>query len=97
MIQALEAPAHPAASFSASKQTPAEQVRILLIVKRRQGVSFEQAWAYAWKCIRWPHDREHRHEWKDAIEWSQPIFHNAYYKTREDPVDKAMSGLEAAA
>lgn len=58
------------------QRSPAVQVRVLLNVARGLDATFEQAWGYALGCapyqepdgreglVRWPHDTDHRTEWK---------------------------------
>lgn len=58
------------------KASPATQMREMLARYRRVGVEFDRAWGIAWQHVRWPHDTEHRHEWKmrlaaDVDEWRE--------------------------
>ena len=59
--------------------TPAEQIRVLLQRKKSQGISdWTRVWPWAVGRIRWPHDRDERHEWKLTIQWAEPAYHAAY-------------------
>jgi hypothetical protein len=71
-------PGHPD-EFVGRAITPAEQVRTLLARKKRQQITdWERVWPWAVGRVRWPHDREERHEWKDTIVWAEPAFRAAY-------------------
>jgi hypothetical protein len=71
-------PGHPD-EFVGQPITPAEQVRVLLQRKKRQGVTdWALLWPWAVGRVRWPHDREERHEWKRTIAWAEPAYRAAF-------------------
>jgi hypothetical protein len=71
--------------------TPAEQIRVLLERKKRQGVTdWTLVWPWAVGRIRWPHDREERHEWKRTITWAETAYHAAF---DGEPILVDMSAL----
>lgn len=71
-------PGHPD-EFVGRAITPAEQIRVLLVRKKRQGITdWSRVWPWAVGRVRWPHDREERHEWKRTIMWAEQAFHSAY-------------------
>lgn len=71
-------PGHPD-EFVGRAITPAEQIRVLLVRKKRQGImDWDLVWPWAVNRVRWPHDREERHEWKRTIMWAEQAFHAAY-------------------
>lgn len=86
---------HPAALLT-NRMSPAEQLAILLVGPKRNGVPFERAWSYARDWVRWPHDKDHRFDWKEAIEWSRPAF-EAAYNNADDPVVGQVIGMEPIA
>lgn len=61
------------------QRNPATQVRVLLARARLQALEFDRAWQYALGCtpgdepvgtdglVRWPHDTDHRREWKSVF------------------------------
>lgn len=61
------------------QRSPAVQVRVVLAKARAADATFEQAWGYALGCapyaepdgregvVRWPHDTDHRTEWKQVF------------------------------
>ena len=71
-------PGHPD-EFVGRAVTPAEQIRVLLVRKKRQGITdWRLVWPWAVSRVRWPHDREERHEWKRTIMWAEQAFHAAF-------------------
>ena len=71
-------PGHPD-EFVGRAVTPAEQIRVLLVRKKRQGITdWGRVWPWAVGRVRWPHDREERHEWKRTILWAEEAFRAAY-------------------
>lgn len=65
--------------FTGQAMTPAEQIRVLLQRKKSQGINdWTRVWPWAVGRIRWPHDRDERHEWKLTIQWAEPAYHAAY-------------------
>lgn len=71
-------PGHPE-EFAGRALTPAEQVRVLLQRKKQAGISdWSMVWPWAVGRIRWPHDRDERHEWKRTIQWAEPAYRAAY-------------------
>ena len=71
-------PGHPD-EFVGQAITPAQQIRVLLVRKKRQGITdWGRVWPWAVGRVRWPHDREERHEWKRTILWAEAAFHAAY-------------------
>ena len=81
----------PAAHRPPLRASPAEQVGFWLARSRRHGVPFDSAWAGALRNVRWPHDKDHRDEWKDVIAWSRHTYEAAYNQT--PGVDLAMRHL----
>ena len=61
------------------QRNPAVQVCVLLARARLQALEFDRAWLYALGCepggepvgtgglVRWPHDTDHRREWKSVF------------------------------
>jgi len=71
-------PGHPD-EFLGRGITPAEQIRVLLGRKKAAGITdWSRVWPWAVDRVRWPHDREERHEWKRTILWAESAFHAAY-------------------
>lgn len=71
-------PGHPD-EFAGLPITPAEQLRVLLERKKRQGVTnWNLLWPWAVGRIRWPHDREERYEWKATVAWAEPAYRAAF-------------------
>lgn len=71
-------PGHPD-EFVGGPYNPAEQITILLARKKRQGIAdWDRVWPWAVGRVRWPHDREERHVWKETIAWAESAFHAAY-------------------
>jgi hypothetical protein len=71
-------PGHPD-EFVGKAITPAAQIRVLLQRKKQQGISdWSVVWPWAVGRVRWPHDREERHEWKRTIAWAEPAFRAAW-------------------
>lgn len=63
---------------SSAKLAPATQMRQMLVVSKRQGVSFERAWRSAHAHVRWPHDTVHRQQWKDQLDGTREHWRRAY-------------------
>lgn len=71
-------PGHPD-EFAGLALTPAEQVRVLLQRKKQAGITdWQIVWPWAVGRVRWPHDRDERHDWKRTIAWAEPAFHAAF-------------------
>lgn len=87
---------HPAALLT-NRMTPAEQLAHLLSGPKRSGVPFDRAWTYALDWVRWPHDKEHRAEWKEAVAWAKPVWQAAYENVKNDPVAAQVVGMEPVA
>lgn len=47
--------------------SPAVQLRARLQEARVEGMEFEEAWPWAFKRVKWPHDTTHRVEWKAVL------------------------------
>ena len=83
-------PGHPD-EFVGMAITPAEQIRVLLERKKRQGVTdWSLVWPWAVGRIRWPHDRTERHQWKATITWAEQAYHAAF---TGEPILVDMSAL----
>jgi hypothetical protein len=83
-------PGHPD-EFVGQPINPAEQIRVLLVRKKRQGITdWGRVWPWAVGRVRWPHDREERHDWKHTIVWAELAFREAY---EGDTVSVDMSAL----
>jgi hypothetical protein len=47
-------------------------------MKGRQ-ISFEHAWKIALQRVRWPHDKQSRQEWKDALISTKKVWDDCYH------------------
>lgn len=56
-------------------------MRAMLLASRDGGVDFDRAWASAWDRIRWPHDTQHRVDWKEVLEEGRTEWRAAYDRT----------------
>jgi len=89
-------PGHPD-EFVGQPLSPAEQLRVLLTRKRKQGITdWRIVWPWAVGRIRWPHDREERHEWKRTIQWAEPAYRAAYERSYYDVDMSALVIFEVA-
>jgi hypothetical protein len=61
--------------------TPPQQMRSMLATSRRYGVAFGTAWASAWGRVRWPHDTDHRIQYKDVLIEQQGAWLAAYERS----------------
>ncbi len=43
--------------------------------------------------VRWPHDKNHRDEWKRVVSWSEPAFRESYCREAARGVDESMREL----
>lgn len=86
----------PIAFLPSAKETPAAQMLMFLSRSKRNGTEFERAWEFAYKRVRWPHDTQHRHGWKEAITWSKQAWENAYEET-PDATQNIVTALDRAA
>jgi hypothetical protein len=50
------------------QRSPAVQVRVHLSRARLFGMPFDRAWDWSLERVRWPHDKEHRNDWKWVFE-----------------------------
>jgi hypothetical protein len=50
----------------------------MLSISRSHGIIFEQAWDSAWVRVRWPHDTEHRKDFKKVLEELRAYWEDAY-------------------
>jgi hypothetical protein len=66
------------------KAAPPTQMRELLSASRRAGIAFDRAWATAWNQVRWPHDTEHRREWKELLDGDRLAWQAAYERKGEE-------------
>lgn len=46
---------------------------------KAQGLRFDYAWKIALQRVAWPHDKQSRHEWKDAIADTRDEWYRAYH------------------
>lgn len=53
-------------------------MRAMLLASRDGGVEFDRAWTSAWDRIRWPHDTQHRVDWKEVLEGGRREWQAAY-------------------
>lgn len=79
-----------------AKASPAVQMRFYLARSRRHETPFERAWEFAFRRVRWPHDTQHRVQWKVAIEWSKEAWRNSYEGV-PDHVEHFTSALDPEA
>jgi hypothetical protein len=42
------------------------------------GLTFEDAWELAWRQVVWPHDTDHRRQWKAALRDTRPEWYSCY-------------------
>ena len=91
------------------QRCPAVQVRILLCRARVQGFDFERAWAFALGCepgdepegsegrVRWPHDTQHRQDWKSVFQDPETVetWEAAYCRLPVREVDRRVQVLAA--
>lgn len=63
--------------------SPPTQLRHMLMVSRRHGIVFEQAWEAAWVRVRWPHDTEHRRDFKKVLKEQRVDWAAAYERRGE--------------
>ena len=82
-----------------TKASPATQMREMLVQSRRYGVPFEKSWDSAFARVRWPHDTEHRQEWKALLEDQRAAWEIAFEKQGDEsrPLRALYSLLTAAA
>lgn len=92
------------------QKNPAVQVRVLLVRARLQGLEFDRAWQYALGTppsgrpnsrqglVRWPHDTNHRQEWKGVFEDRGTVASwEAAYCRLASPEEESFELLMAAA
>jgi hypothetical protein len=58
--------------------TPPHQLRVMLAISRRHGIVFDDAWEKAWIRVRWPHDTEHRRDYKKILLEQLDVWRSAY-------------------
>jgi hypothetical protein len=51
----------------------------LLSPMKSRGLSFEHAWRASFQRIKWPHDKQSRNEWKEALEQTQGVWSDCYH------------------
>ena len=73
------------------KAAPPTQMRELLAASRRAGVNFDRAWSTAWTQVRWPHDTEHRRQWKELLEDDRSSWQQAY--ERNGTTNRSLQAL----
>ena len=54
------------------------QLRASLEVLKLTGCAFEDAWELAWREVIWPHDTDHRRQWKAALKETRPEWGSCY-------------------
>lgn len=59
--------------------TPPQQLLVELKAMKSQGLRFDYAWKISLQRVAWPHDKQSRHEWKDAINDTREEWRRAYY------------------
>jgi hypothetical protein len=75
------------------KASPAVQLRCLLQQARLTGLTFEEAWEPCLRSVSWPHDTQHRHEWKAILGDGKAAWYGDPAPRREE----RLSTLAAAA
>lgn len=88
------------------QRSPAIQARVLLGRARHLGFDFERAWLFALGTapsfsdgrVRWPHDTDHRREWKAvfAMRDTREAWRAAYCKEPQRATETPISMLVAA-
>lgn len=43
-----------------------------------KGIPFDRAWDVGIQRVRWPHDKQSRHEWKDALAETRSVWEDCY-------------------
>jgi hypothetical protein len=81
------------------QKSPAVQMRILLTHAREEAMGFEQAWAFAFSRIRWPHDTTHRREWKYVLESekSRRVWRSCFNQEPPPARERTLTHLSLAA
>lgn len=89
------------------QRNPALQLRVLLEDARLRGTTFEEAWAWALGDapeyrngrVRWPHDTNHRCEWKDIFDdlSTQDVWRGCYEQEPATEREKTLVHLAFAA
>jgi hypothetical protein len=69
----------PAARDEIRRHRPIVQVRHYLIVARRQGFSFEEAWLQALRMTKFEHDTMHRKDTRAALDETRDAWEAAYH------------------
>jgi hypothetical protein len=90
---------------SSGPVSPAVQLRRYLTEARAMCLPFSEAWPWALRKVKWPHDTEHRREWKailgDGKEVETPrdtlrAWGSAYRREQASEKDRHLSTLIAA-
>lgn len=58
--------------------SPAEQLRDRLAMAKRAHLPFDVAWERAWRRVKWPHDTEHRRQYKCALGATRGVWESSY-------------------
>lgn len=51
-----------------------------------RGISFDHAWRVSFQRVQWPHDKQSRHEWKDALSQTRNVWEDCY-EDQGNPID----------
>lgn len=69
----------------------------MMRASKAAGVEFDRAWRSAYGRINWPHDTDHRREWKSALAVTRVSWRSAYVDERGDAVEHAVTGMQLVA
>lgn len=81
---------------------PPSQMLAGLAEARQRGDDFEEAWRWAFRAIKWPHDTTQRRQWKVALEGTREEWEASYERTPTatahlmSSISYAMAVLEEA-
>ncbi len=62
----------------------------LLADAKARGLSFDEAWDWAWSETIWPSDTEHRREWRASLRWTKKEW-KAAFENRATPSARRVS------
>jgi len=46
---------------------------------KARGISFDHAWRVSVQRVKWPHDKQSRHEWKAALDETRSVWQDCYF------------------
>jgi hypothetical protein len=53
---------------------------------KKRGITFDHAWRVSIERVKWPHDKQSRHEWKAAMDETRSVWEDCYLD-RGTPID----------